>query len=367
MISNELEICHIVTIDRGGAEVQLLGLVKEQVLRGNRVEIIFLKGKAELIQEFRHVGAFVNEDFAKKSFLNQVVMLSKRKGQKVTIFHAHLPRAELLCALALQKNEFVVTRHNAEAFFPSAQKTISRLLSRIVEAKAFCIVSISRAVEEFGLQIGEISSKSKKKIIYYGLAKKSILPLNEKRKSTYKLGTISRLVSQKNIPLLLDSLEHLSSQYSLNFEMDIVGRGPMQNELLSYAKDKGLGDKVRWREMIIDTEDFYQSLDLFILTSDYEGFGLVLLEAMSNRIPIVSRRISAIPEVLGNEHPGLVEDSTPAAIAKLIFSILSSQSLQNQIIEFQNSRVLEFTIEKCQQAHQALYQTLLDNHKIDRR
>ena len=63
---------------------------------------------------------------------------------------------------------------------------------------------------------------------------------------------------------------------------------------------------------------FYRSLDIFVLPSDYEGFGLVVLESMSQGIPVIARRISAIPEVMGENHPGLVDSSNPLEMAKKI-------------------------------------------------
>jgi glycosyltransferase involved in cell wall biosynthesis len=48
-----------------------------------------------------------------------------------------------------------------------------------------------------------------------------------------------------------------------------------------------------------------KNIDVFVLTSKYEGFGLVLLEAMKAKIPILASNTSAIPEVLGVNYPGL--------------------------------------------------------------
>ena len=52
-----------------------------------------------------------------------------------------------------------------------------------------------------------------------------------------------------------------------------------------------------------------QIFDVFLLSSLYEGLGLVLLEAISNQTPILAANNSAIPEVLGHEFPGLFETS----------------------------------------------------------
>ena len=68
MISNK--VTHLITtIERGGAEKQLLTLASEQVQSGIKVEVIFLKGKPELEKEFEESGVEVNKLLAGKNFL----------------------------------------------------------------------------------------------------------------------------------------------------------------------------------------------------------------------------------------------------------------------------------------------------------
>ena len=92
-----------------------------------------------------------------------------RKNQRV-IFHAHLPRSEILCAIALSSKSFLVTRHNSEKFFPSAPKAISALLSRFVLRKAFACIAISNSVSQFLTDSREITKSTVLFVIYYGLA-----------------------------------------------------------------------------------------------------------------------------------------------------------------------------------------------------
>ena len=76
------KIIHLITtIERGGAEKQLLTLVREQVKSGLGVEVFFLKGAPELKQEFENCGAAVNQILLKKSFIQQINILKKQLNQ----------------------------------------------------------------------------------------------------------------------------------------------------------------------------------------------------------------------------------------------------------------------------------------------
>ncbi len=64
----------------------------------------------------------------------------------------------------------------------------------------------------------------------------------------------------------------------------------------------GLPPYVKWVGKVDNVDNYLQLFDTFVLTSIYEGFGLVLLEAANAGLPIVASNISAIPEVLGRSH-----------------------------------------------------------------
>ena len=142
-----------------------------------------------------------------------------------------------------------------------------------------------------------------------------------------------------------------------------MGSGPLKTELQSLSADLGIEELVTWKGQLQDVLPFYRSLNVFVLPSDYEGFGLVLLEAMSQGIPVIARRISAIPEVMGEEHPGLVDSVSPVDLALKIRTLTSDQDALRGCLNYQAQRLLEFPIEKSQREHERLYSSLLDRAK----
>jgi glycosyltransferase involved in cell wall biosynthesis len=202
-----------------------------------------------------------------------------------------------------------VTRHNAEQFFPGVNKRISKLLSRYVIARSKAIVAISEAVREFLYLSGEVSNKTNIDVVYYGYFPHPTLTYGAKQSKanpshsdiSFVVGTISRLTEQKDIPTLLNSFKIFLQKFP-NSQLRIVGSGHLRGEMEKLADQLQISPHVNWLGRLMDVRSEIQNWDIFVLTSRYEGFGLVLLEAADANIPIVASNISAIPEVLGSSY-----------------------------------------------------------------
>jgi glycosyltransferase involved in cell wall biosynthesis len=351
-------ITHVITtIELGGAEKQLLEIATCQSKHGDDIKVIFLKGNPILLSEFSSAGIQVDNTLSHFSFIRQVFELRKKRHQNNNVFHAHLPRAEILCALALKSKSFVVTRHNAEPFFPGQPALFSKALSRFVLMRAQCCISISEAVKRFLLDTKEMKNSQNSVVVPYGLVIEDLVPkkLNFKASNLHKVGTVSRLVKQKNLPLLIKAIKIINESKQTPVQLSIVGSGPLQKDLELLTKELGVNHCVSWLGKTDRINEFYKTLDIFVLASDYEGFGLVLLEAMLQQVPIVARRKSAIPEVLGNNHPGLIDTDNPSELAEKIWSMLNNQELVNVCLEYQAKQVANFAIDKSIAAYRKIY------------
>jgi glycosyltransferase involved in cell wall biosynthesis len=348
-----VKIFHLITtIDLGGAEKQLCILVEEQIRNGIRVEVIPLKGAAELLNKLRDLGATVNLDFFNKNPVKQLIAFRKYFKKNVGIIHAHLPRAEFLSAFSKGKNRLIISKHNAERFIPNGNPYVSRNLSRIVLRQATDVIAISKAVRDFLISSKELNKGANVAVIYYGFI------LDEKTKSNhlkenFLLGTVSRLVEQKDIPTLLRAFA-IVSQRIPNSRLQIIGIGPLQGQLLNLAKNLGIANNVDWIGKSDKVMDYMNSWSVFALTSRYEGFGLVLLEAMSAQVPIVASNISAVPEVLGNDSRQLFELGDHKDLAEKILNLNDSLTKEN-IVRLQTLRLTQFSVVKMESAVRDLY------------
>ncbi len=296
----------ITTINRGGAENQLVILVTEQIRQGLDVHIVYLKGQPELMEDFLALGASVHQELASHSTLLQPLKLRKLLVGETGVIHAHLPRAELIALCANKRFKLIASRHNAEPFFPGAPRWISNFLSKLVERRSVRIIAISNAVKEYLISRGEVTKPEKIEVVHYGYTPKCGERQfdMEPTRQVLRLGTISRLANQKDIPTMFAAFNEYRNQLK-DSSLSILGSGPLEIELKETAKSMGIADSVFFLGRSSLICEFLSGLDVFVLTSKYEGFGMVLLEAMDAGVPVVASRNSAIPEVLGVDFPGL--------------------------------------------------------------
>ena len=349
MISNK--VTHLITtIERGGAEKQLLTLASEQVQSGIKVEVIFLKGKPELKKEFEEFGVEVNKLLVGKNFLKQIFLLSKYLRKNPSPIHAHLPKSEVLAAIVARNKYFVFSRHNAEPFWPGGPRIISNLLSKFVCKRASQGIAISIAVKSYLIKRGEIPSGYTIDVVYYGFQKdsltnstglNSITNLITSQNSNFKIGTIGRLVPQKDYPTLLSAFSNVLKSVP-STELYVVGEGYLQKELIELSKSLGVNGKVHWLGKTEYINEFLSKIDLFVLSSKYEGFGLVLLEAMAVKKPIIAADNSAIPEILGTTYEGLFSTGDVNALAQQIKTAISDKNFSKRLVQSYSTQLSSF-------------------------
>ena len=358
-LKKSIPILHVITtINRGGAENQLLVLAKYQIQNGRKVCIIFLKGNSELESQFLEIGATVINFIANKALAYQLNFLRNFFKTNDVIVHAHLPRAELLSALSIKNQDFFVTRHNTEPFFPKAPKILSSLLSKFVTSRAKRVIAISNAVLYFLTQNNEVKDPKKIKTIYYGYECKIDRKLAKEKsqlrnKGQYVIGTIARIDHQKDFPSLLNTVFVFKKVYP-NVKLIVVGDGPLKIEMQRMAKSLDLIQNIEWAGRTHDIFEKLSLFDTFILTSTYEGFGMVLLEAMDSGTPIVASNVSAIPEVLGVNFPGLATTGNPQEFACKLSEMLDEQ-MRSDVLKIQEERLAKFTVKKMGKSVDDIY------------
>jgi glycosyltransferase involved in cell wall biosynthesis len=152
-----------------------------------------------------------------------------------------------------------------------------------------------------------------------------------------KIGTLGRMVEKKGIDDLIRACQILKDQ-NRAFHLEIVGDGPMQSELQALVSDGDLAEQVHFKGPLAHEQvpEWLQGLDMFVLAckkdryGDMDGIPVVLMEAMLAGVPVISCRISGIPELIEDGQSGLLaEPEDPAELARAIARLLSDDNLQN--------------------------------------
>ena len=132
---------------------------------------------------------------------------------------------------------------------------------------------------------------------------------------------ISRLSKEKNISLGLKAFATVLETIP-GAGLIIVGSGPEEKKLKQLAKTLRIIDKVRFEGWQGDVSSYYKTADVFVSTSDFEGYGLTLVEAASVRCPIVTTPVGIAQDVLRDGTSVLVcRDRSPSCFARAIIKV----------------------------------------------
>jgi glycosyltransferase involved in cell wall biosynthesis len=290
------------------------------------------------------------------------------RSAEFDLIHAHLPPAELYSRLALlgisrKTLPLLITKHNDERFCNAPGK---KVLGRWVARRAEHVIAISDAVKRYMCGPGLGVEQRKLQTIYYGLdaarfghsPRASAACLREHwgiAAEELAIGFVGRLVPQKDIGTLIRGFALFAKIYA-NTRLVIVGSGPLEGELRRGAEELRISSRIVWAGFRDDIVTVMSAFDIFALTSMYEGFGLVLLEAMALRLAVVATRAGAIPEIVADGETGiLVARQQPRELAAA-FHKLRDGPLRTRLGEAGRARVVrEFTLEKMWQQTDALY------------
>lgn len=154
-----------------------------------------------------------------------------------------------------------------------------------------------------------------------------------------------RLTEQKNFSQAIDIMSSLITLVP-NIHLYILGDGPLLGHLQEETKEKSLEGAITFLGFKENPYPYLESADIFLLTSKWEGFGLVILEAMICKTVVVSTNTNDGPrEILGESAFGVIVSSTnPAEIALEIESLLRNHQRRQLYIERGYNRALAYDI-----------------------
>lgn len=145
----------------------------------------------------------------------------------------------------------------------------------------------------------------------------------------FRIGFIGRLDPVKRLPDLILAAGMLGKQYRL----DIFGQGRERDRLVGLIAQLGLRQRVKLRGPVPDPQTALAQLDLLVLPSSAEGFGLVLIEAMASGVPVVATNVPGICDVVRDGQTGLlVPVGLPRDLARAIRRVAEDDALRRALV-----------------------------------
>lgn len=204
-------------------------------------------------------------------------------------------------------------------------------------------------------------SKGKIYEVPFGVNLKDFKSISNKMHSPIRLLFVGRFADQKNIPLLIESFKLIIDRNHWNIELNLVGDGEEKNKIIALIKEKKLENKVIMHGALRGKKlyETYSNSDIFILTSKYESFGIVLIEAMATGLPIIASNILSVKNIIENGKTGLLVKTTPEDFAEAIEKLLNNPELRRKLSENVLEEAKKYNWNKIVQKFEDIYSEVM--------
>lgn len=169
-----------------------------------------------------------------------------------------------------------------------------------------------------------------------------------------------RLSNQKGFDLLVDAFRPVAADHP-RWRLDIHGRGPDEAALRARVHRHGIDRRVRLRGATADLDRAFDGASMFVLSSRFEGFGMVLVEAMARGLPVVSFDCPYGPaEIIRSPDEGvLVPPGDVAALAGAVSRLATDPARRRRLGAAARARAADFAPDGVARAWEDLFTRLL--------
>ena len=290
----------------GGAERQVLDIADSLCLLGHEVVICYLTGSASLSPKSKTIKMY-GLDTRKTIFSLIKSGLSIRhivKTFQPDVVHSHMVHANLLMRVMrifVRMPKLVCTAHNTYEGGP-----LRMLCYRLTASLADCTTNVStEAVAAFessgavapGRMIAVPNGIDTQRFRSMPNARNSFRKKVGAEESVFVILAVGRLTDAKDYPNLLRAYSTLQLSHQ-NTELWIIGDGDLKHTLIQMAANLCIRDRVRFLGIQSEIEYWMNAADIFVLSSAWEGFGLVVAEAMACEKLVVATDAGGVREVL---------------------------------------------------------------------
>lgn len=337
-----------------GIDVTMLVLATDRVRAQGFIEAMQARGVESMLQA---MGGDLspNLPFQLSRLLQQ---------QHYDLVHTHLIHADFYGGIAAKwagVKALVATRHNT---FPPLARFPLNIINRLVSKNLDRIICISHNVAKFTAGI-DSNSQNKLEVIHYGLdpvveALGESRPTFRKQANEVIIGIVARLIVEKDYPTLIRAMRQVVDKHAYA-RLVIIGDGPLRSELQHLVHSLDLQQHIDFLGQQDYAARLMPGFDIFAFPSLFEGFGLVLLEAMAAGLPVIATRVASIPEIVEDGVSGLlVPPQDPDRFAAAINTLIADPALAHRMGQAGQTRVADnFTVEAMVQHTAQLYRAVL--------
>jgi glycosyltransferase involved in cell wall biosynthesis len=177
---------------------------------------------------------------------------------------------------------------------------------------------------------------------------------------------VARIAPQKNHALLLKAFAQGPAS-DPNAHLVLVGEGALREQLEQQAKNLGLAGQAHFLGLRADIPDVLGAMDVFVLSSDYEGNPLSVMEAMASGLPTVSTAVGGVPDLFESGKEGLmVQPGDVQGLSNTMATLLRNREARQSMGMAAARRARKnYDVSRMVQAYEELYEDLVDHsHRL---
>lgn len=367
-----VRVLHVIdSLDLGGAQEALENLVKYRNRDLFELRVVSMHRVGVYGHRIERHGVRVGGLSASKYLPLYMLNLPRLiRGFRPHIAHCHLTWSNLiakpLCRLA---GVPVLINHDQTNERFRRRKGLRFHWDKAANRLSDHVFAVSESIRQF-LVSEEGVPEPRVSLLYNGVDLDRFRPResrNEARRAEWGarpdeilIAGVGRLHPQKNFRLFLRVARRLVER-GAPARFVLAGSGPLRAELEREAAGLGLGGRLRFLGYVPDTRAVFGACDMLMMTSDYEGLPLTLLEAMATGVPSVCSAVDGIREIIRDGETGLLaEPGAEDAFTSQALRLINDPGLRSRIVKAARERVeRDFDAAGMAAAVEAVYRRLV--------
>ena len=372
------------TLNGGGAEKVLYDILRNIDLSKYEIELFLIQNEGIYREKIKKLGINIEYLFNERKDLCSSVLYRKFKSMIIKILRYFYCKYPILIKKLKNKNYdieiaflegystvLVANRKNNSKKISWLHTNLlkHRILNNSLEKKSYQkinkIICVSTDSKKILLKLySELQNKVQ--VIYNPIDKNNILQKSKEilnfsfNKNKINIITIGRLIKIKGYDILLQSHSKLIKE-GLNYNLIILGEGEERKNLEKYIKQNNLENNTQLLGFKENPYSYLKEADIFVSSSRYEGYPLVLCEAICLGKPIIATNCTGPKEILENGEYGLIaEVENVEDLAEKMKKLILDEKLREKYSDLSKERAEIFNIKKTIQE----IEDLLDEKEV---
>jgi glycosyltransferase involved in cell wall biosynthesis len=371
----KIKVLHLIkSLGRGGAEM----LLPETIRLHDKEKfefhcIYFLPWKSQMVDALVQQGARVTCIGANNNLeiLRQIPAIIRYiQEHKIDLIHSHLPWAGFASRIIHRRTKVpvVYTEHNKQERYHKITKLLNRKsfnwqsqviavssdVAESIKSNIACTVPVTTVLNGVNTVLFQRNMQQGIQLRkQHGISEDAIV-----------VGNLAVFRFQKRLPEWLDAI-HAIYNNNPTIRAVLVGAGPLEQEVKAKIESLQLQEVVITPGLQTNTVDWFSMMDIFMMSSEFEGLPIALLEAMSCECAVVSTDAGGIKEVIRHEKDGLLVGVDEwGQLAQEVQKLIVDNDLLGKLKIAARERVVhDFSLQKMVDQLESIYFNLISPGK----